>query len=212
MKISKYFYLIASFCVFVVLAGCDDEDGPLRPGEVISQPQDIDLDLNLEFPKDRSLPLKKDLRSSDNQPQLPNDNLIIKEVNDNKNDLFKGNSEIGAVVDNYRSVSKTLLDNDVIVYDYGEMTLLGLHELIIPDITKETIDESKLFAFYNPANEEETAWHQMPGIGSSGLYNISTSLYQRDSDYLFVIKTIFPSGVSYKESVTLRGVKIYIFT
>lgn len=209
MKISKFFYLIASFCVFVFIAGCDDEDGPLRPGEVISQPQDIDLDL--EFPKDRALPLKNDIRNSVNESQLPKDNLIINEVINNK-DLFIDSSDIEEVVENYRTASKKELDNDVFVYNYGEMTLLGLHELIIPDITKETIDESILFAFYNPANEKETAWHQMPGIGSTGLYNISTSLYQRNSDCLFVIKTTFPSGVSYKESVALRGVKIYIFT
>lgn len=210
MKISKYYYLIAVVCGFLAMAGCEDDDGPLRPGEVIGQPQEIDPDF--EFPKDREEPLKRDLVNSVKKPRTPIENLTIRGAMNDENEDSQVISDIEIIADNVRSATQSGVERDVIVFDYGEMTLLGLQELIIPDISKETIDGSILLAFYNPSDEEETAWYQMPGISSSGLYNIRTSLYQRDSNFLFVIKTMFPSGVPYKDSVTFRGVKIYIFT
>lgn len=172
MKVSKYFYLLAVSCTLLIIAGCDEDEGPLGPGEVTGQPQDRDPVEDFDF------------------------------LEDNNKAPMKNSDKVIAIAQQ--------VDNDVLVYDYGEMILLGIQELIIPDISKETIDGSVFLAFYNPSDEEETAWHQMPGLSSSGLFNIKTYLYQSGTDYSFIIKTIFPSGVSFKEAVALRGVKIFI--
>lgn len=176
MKVSKLFSFIVISCAFLAITSCEDEEGPLGPGEVIGQPQDIDLDEIKDFLKDNNL---------------------------NKEDALSKNPE------KIRS-TVSLSEDGALVFNYGEMILVGIQELVMPDISKETIDNSILLAYYTPTDEEETAWQQMPGISSSGLFKIITYFYQRGSDYSFIIKTISASGVSSQAGIAVRGVKILV--
>ena len=63
---------------------------------------------------------------------------------------------------------------NVTLYKYGTMTFTGSHQLIIPNVSRATMDNSILLAYYNPSNEAETTWYLMPGFGSQGIYNIRT--------------------------------------
>jgi len=99
---------------------------------------------------------------------------------------------------------------NVTLYQYGAMTFTGSHQLIIPNVSKATMDNSILLAYYNPSNEAESTWYLMPGFGSQGIYNIRTYWYQNGTNYLFGIRSMTPTGASYTLSLTFRGVRIFL--
>lgn len=99
---------------------------------------------------------------------------------------------------------------NVTLYKYGAMTFTISKNLYIPNVSRETMDNSILLSYYNPSVEVETNWYQMPGFGSSGAYNIRTFWYQSGNDYLFGIRTLTPAGANYTASVSFRAVRIFL--
>lgn len=99
---------------------------------------------------------------------------------------------------------------NVTLYKYGTMTFTGSHQLIIPNVSRATMDNSILLAYYNPSNEAETTWYLMPGFGSQGIYNIRTYWYQNGTNYLYGIRSMTPTGASYTLSLTFKGVRIFL--
>lgn len=209
MKMSNYYYMIAIVLSVLVMTSCEEDEDLLRLGAVVGQPQEIDPALDYEFPDDKEVPLKRDLLQPIKKPQLPIEKRILRNITDIEDDDLKRSDDLGIIANEVRATTLRV-DKDVMVFDYDEMIIIGLRELIIPAVSKEKIDNSTILAYYNPSEEVETAWYVMPGISSSGKFNIRTALYQSGSDVIFVIKTMFPLSISFNESVSLRGVKIYI--
>ncbi|MDD4777186.1 MAG: hypothetical protein PHV53_02740 [Fermentimonas sp.] len=99
---------------------------------------------------------------------------------------------------------------NVTLYKYGPMTFTGAHTLTIPNVSRATMDNSILLAYYNPSNEAESTWYQMPGFGSQGVYSIRTYWYQNGANYLYGIRAMTPAGTSYLTSLTFTGVRIFL--
>ena len=99
---------------------------------------------------------------------------------------------------------------NVKMYKFGQMTFTNEKTLLLPNVTKAEMDNSILLAYYNPSNEVESAWYQMPGMGAQGLYSIRTLWFQIANGYNFSMRVNSPSGGTHSNSVSFRAVRIFI--
>lgn len=100
---------------------------------------------------------------------------------------------------------------NVKMYKFGQMTFTNEKTLLLPNVTKAEMDNSILLAYYNPSNEVESAWYQMPGMGAQGLYSIRTLWFQIANGYNFSMRVNSPSGGTYSNSVNFRAVRIFYY-
>ena len=99
---------------------------------------------------------------------------------------------------------------NVILFEFGEHTFTNSLNLQL-DISRETVDNSLLLVYYNPASESQSSWYQMPGMGPGGSYHTRYFIFQSTvspSVYTLGIRTVKADGSAHGSSVTYRKIRV----
>lgn len=99
---------------------------------------------------------------------------------------------------------------NVTLYTYGTVTFSSQTLLIIPNISKATIDNSIILGYYNPDPEPTDTWYPMPGFGPVGSYFVRNYWYPSGSDYLYAIKLLKPDGSVYASTEQFRAIRLFV--
>ncbi|MGS2739003.1 hypothetical protein [Sinomicrobium sp. M5D2P17] len=100
---------------------------------------------------------------------------------------------------------------NIVLYEFGEQTFTNLLSLEL-SVSTETVDNSLIMVYYNPSNENSTAWYSVPGLGSNNSYQTRFYIYQTSTDpsiYTLAIRTLQPDGSgSYGSEVNFTRIKV----
>lgn len=100
---------------------------------------------------------------------------------------------------------------NVVLYEFGEQTFTNLLSLEL-SVSRETVDNSLVLVYYNPSNENSSAWYPVPGLGSNNSYQTRFYIYQTSIDpsvYTLAIRTLQPDGSgSYGAEVTFTKIRV----
>ncbi len=99
---------------------------------------------------------------------------------------------------------------NVTLYTYGSMVFSSSHLLVMPNISKETIDNSIILAYYSPDPEPIDTWYPMPGFGPVGTYFVRTYWFPLGTGYAYAIKLLNPDGTVYTATEMFRAVRIFV--
>lgn len=100
---------------------------------------------------------------------------------------------------------------NVQLFEFGSKTFTSTLDLDL-SVSRQTVDNSMILVYYNPAPEAATAWFQAPGLGSSGNYQVRYFIYQLTSSpsvYRLGIRTLRADGTaSYNTPLTFQKIKV----
>lgn len=100
---------------------------------------------------------------------------------------------------------------NVVLYEFGALTINGSLEVDLL-VSKETVDNSLILVYYNPASEAASSWYPVPGLGPGASYQTRYFIYQTGtspSRYRLSIRTQEANGIAaYVIPTALRKVKV----
>lgn len=102
---------------------------------------------------------------------------------------------------------------DVTVYSFGSKSFSQAVDYELP-IPTGKLDSSLVLAYYNPSNEDASAWFSVPGTGSSNNYNTRSFFYAKNNSKTtttFSVRLQQTNGSGpYNTSVTFRKFRIIV--
>jgi hypothetical protein len=102
---------------------------------------------------------------------------------------------------------------NVVLYEYGSMTFTSSVDYLMTDITQGRIDSSIVLSYYNPDNEDPTAWIAVPGASSLGDFVTRNFWWQtglEPSTYTMRVRTNNWDGTLNTTSKTWTKFRIFV--